>query len=65
MKHDDYQKPGVQFVFHCDASYQGAGFVLMVEDYVNESGRKEMQTYAPISFGSHLFNATQGKFSIY
>ena len=51
--------------FFCDASYHGAGFVLMVEDYVNETGKKEKKTYAPVMFGSHLFNATQLKFSIY
>ena len=58
-------KPGLQYVILCDASYHGAGFVLMVEDYVNETGKKEKKTYAPVSFGSHLFNATQFKFSIY
>ena len=34
-------KPGLQYVIFCDASYHGAGFVLMVEDYVNETGKKE------------------------
>ena len=58
-------KPGLQYVILCDASYHGAGFVLMVEDYINETGKKEKKTYAPVSFGSHLFNATQIKFSIY
>ena len=58
-------KPGLQYVILCDASYHGAGFVLVVEDYVNETGKKEKKTYAPVSFGSHLFNATQLKFSIY
>ena len=58
-------KRGLQYVILCDASYHGAGFVLMVEDYVNETGKKEKKTYAPVSFGSHLFNATQLKFSIY
>ena len=58
-------KPGLQYVIHCDASYHGAGFVLMVEDYVNETGKKEKKTYAPVAFGSHLVNATQLKFSIY
>ena len=37
----------------------------MVEEYVNETGRKEKKTYTPVSFGSHLFIATQLKFSIY
>ena len=61
-------KPGLQYVILCDASYHGTGFVLMVEDYVNErkhTGKKEKKTYALVSFGSHLFNATQLKFSIY
>ena len=58
-------KPGLQYVILCYASYHGAGFVLMVEDYVNETGKKEKKTYAPVSFGWHLFNATQLKFSIY
>ena len=48
-------KPGLQYVILFDASYHGAGFVLMVEDYVNETEKK---TSAPVSFGSHLFNAT-------
>ena len=31
------QKPGLQYVILFDASYHGAGFVLMVEDYLNET----------------------------
>ena len=58
-------KPGLQNVILFDASYHRAGFVLMVEDYVNETGEKKKKTYAPVSFGTHLFNATQLKFSIY
>ena len=46
-------RPGLQYVILCDASYHGAGFVLMVEDYVNETGKKEKKKYAPVSFGSH------------
>ena len=57
-------KPGLQYVLLCDASYHGAGFLLMVEDdtKVLPSGKK---SYAPVSFGSHLFNTAQLKFSIY
>ena len=58
-------KPCLQYVILCDASYHGAGFVLMVEDYVNGTGKKEKKKYAPVSFGSHLFNATQFNFSFY
>ena len=31
-------KPGLQYVILCYASYRGAGFFLMVEDFVNETG---------------------------
>ena len=41
-------KPGLQYVILCDASYHGAGFVLLVEDYVNKIGKKEKKTYAPV-----------------
>ena len=34
-------KPGLQYVILCDASYHGAGSVLMVVGYVNETGKKE------------------------
>ena len=43
-------KPGLQYVILCISSYHGAGFVLTVEDYVNEIGKKE-KIYAPVSFG--------------
>ena len=74
LKHDLIQateitlrlpKPGLQYVILCDASYHGTGFVLMVEDYVKTDNRGEMKTYAPVSFGSRLFNTAQLKFSIY
>ena len=74
LKHDLIQatditlrlpKPGLQYVILCDASYHGTGFVLMVEDYVKTDNKGEMKTYAPVSFGSRLFNTAQLKFSIY
>ena len=58
-------KPGLQYVLLCDASYYEAGFVLMVEDYVEEPNAKSKKTFAPVAFGSHLFNTAQLKFSIY
>ena len=60
-----FPKPGLQYVILFDAGYHGVGFVLMDEDYVNETRKKEKKTYAHVSFGSHLFNATQLKISIY
>ena len=54
-------KPGLQYAFFCDAKYHGAGFVLMVEDdtKIPPSGKK---SYAPVSFGCHLFNTAQLNF---
>ena len=57
-------KPGLQCVLLCDASYFGTGFVLMIEDYVNNKNENR-KTYAPVTFGSKLFNNAQLKFSVY
>ena len=51
-----FPKPGLQYVILCDASYPGAGYVLLVEDYLKNDKHKEQKTYAPISFGSKLYN---------
>ena len=57
-------KPGQQYVILCDASYYSSGFVLMIEDYLEQKdGRK--QAYAPVSYGSQLFNASQLKMSTF
>ena len=37
----------------------------MVEEYVKNEKNEEIKTYAPVSFGSRLFNTAQLKFSIY
>ena len=58
-------KPGLQYVLLCDASYYGRGFVLMIEDYVKTPNKKDRKTYAPVAFGSRLFNIAQLKFSTY
>ena len=49
-------KPGLQ--------YYGTGFVLMIEDYI-KTQNKQKKSYAPVAFGSRLFNASQLKFSVY
>ena len=48
-----------------DASYYSAGYVLMVEDYVLNQEGLEQKQYAPVAFGSKIFNTTQLKLSIY
>ena len=58
-------KPCLQYFLLCDASYYGAGFVLMVEDCVTGKQSKEKKVYAPVSFGSQLFTTTQLKLSTY
>ena len=55
-----------QYVVLTDASYYQAGFVLMIGDFVkNENTGQEIKIYAPVSFGSKLFNAAQLKLSIF
>ena len=56
-------KPNLQYVLLFDASYYGAGFVLMIEDYVTGKQSKEKKVYAPVSFRSQLFTTAQLKFS--
>ena len=58
-------KPGQQYVVLCDASYYSSGFVLMIEDYLEQKDGKKKQAYAPVSYGSQLFNASQLKKSTY
>ena len=58
-------KTGQQYVILCDASYYSSGFALMIEDYLVEKDGKKRQAYAPVSFGSRLFNTSQLKMSTY
>ena len=55
--------PHQQYVILCDASYHGAGFVLMIQDYTNDA--KLQKTFAPVSFGSKVFTKPQLELSIY
>ena len=58
-------KPGQQYVILCDASYYSSGFVLLTDDYLVEQDGKKKQAYAPVSFGSKLFNTSQLKISTF
>ena len=58
-------KPGQKYILLGDASYYAAGFVLMVEDYLDENNKKETKRYAPVTFGSQAFTIPQLKYSIY
>ena len=57
---------GKQFVLITDASVNAAGFVLMIEDYTIPGNDKQVKRrYAPVSFGSKVFQGAQRKMSIY
>ena len=58
-------KPGLQYAILCDASYHSSGFMLMTEDYVKNEQGESVKSYAPVSFGSKVFNTAQLKMSIY
>ena len=58
-------KPGQQYVILCDARYYSSGFVLKIEDYLVKNDAVKKQAYAPVSFGSQLFNTSQLKVSTY
>ena len=58
-------KPGLQYVILCDNSFNGTGFVLMIENYLIDQKGKKKETYAPVFFGSRLFTTTQLQFSVY
>ena len=58
-------KPGQQYVILCDAGYYSSGFVLMIEDYLEQKDGNKKKAYAPVSYGSQLFNASQLKMSTY
>ena len=56
-------KPNRQFVIMCDASFDAAGFVLLIEGYAIPNNTTS-KSYAPVAFGSHLFSPAQLKHSI-
>ena len=58
-------KPGKQYVILCDLSYYSSGFVLMIKDYLERKDGKKKQAYAPVSYGSQSFNASQLKMSTF
>ena len=58
-------KPDQQYVILCDARCYSSGFVLMIEDYLEQKDGTKKQAFAPVSFGSQLFNKSQLKLSVY
>ena len=58
-------KPRQKYVYLCDLRYYNSGFVLMIEDYLEQEDGKKKQAYAPVTYGSQLVNASQLKMSMY
>ena len=57
--------PGKQLVLMTDASFQAAGYAVLIEDNPNQKYTSTCKTYAPIAFGSKTYSPTQIKMSIY
>ena len=57
--------PGKQLVFMTHASFQAAGYAVLIEDDPNQKYTSTRKTYAPISYGSKTYSPSQIKMSIY
>ena len=56
---------GKQLVLMTDASFQAAGYSVLIEDDPNSEYTSTRKTYAPIAYGSKTFSPSQMKMSIY
>ena len=57
--------PGKQLVLMTDASFQAAGYAVLIEDDPNQKYTSTRKTYAPIAYGSKTNSPSQIKMSIY
>ena len=57
--------PGKQLVLMTDASFQVAGYAVLIEDAPNEKYTSTRKTYAPIAYGSKSYSPSQIKMFIY
>ena len=57
--------PGKQLVLMTDASFQAAGYAVLIEDDPNQKYTSIRKTYAPIAYGSKTYSPSQIKMSIY
>ena len=48
--------PRCQFIIFCDASFYAAGFILLIDEYLESEEQSRDKTYAPVSLGSRLFS---------
>ena len=57
--------PGKQLVLMTDASFQAAGYAVLIEDDLNQKYTSTLKTYASIAYGSKTYSLSQIKMSIY
>ena len=57
--------PAKQLVLMTDASFQAAGYAVLIEDDPNQNYTSTRKTYAPIAYGSKTYSPSQIKKSIY
>ena len=57
--------PGKQLVLMTDASFQAAGYAVLIEDDPNQRYTSTRKTYAPIAYGSKTYSRSQIKMSTY
>ena len=57
--------PGKQLVLMTDASFQAAGYAVLIEDDYNQKYTSTRKTCAPIAYGSKTYSPSQIKMSIY
>ena len=57
--------PGKQLVLMTDASFQAAGYAVLIEDDPKHKFTSTRKAYAPIAYGSKTYSPSQIKMSIY
>ena len=57
--------PDKQLVLKTDASFQGAGYAVLIEDDPNQKYTSTRKTHAPIAYGSNTYTPFRIKMSIY
>ena len=57
--------PGKQLVLMTDASFQAAGYAVIIEDDPNKKYNSTRKTNAPFAYGSKIYSPSQIKMSIY
>ena len=57
--------PGKQLVLMTDASFQAAGYAVLIEDNPKQKYTSTRKTYAPIAYGSKTYSPSQIQMSFY